>query len=102
MNIIGSLIQHISTITFNIRCMVSNYLSTMVLSQNFNGKVMFKNFDFGMRFYLTYKAFLNLKTGVILVMKNAMLRVSTLTMKVEKTVLILIKVHAPVEQLLNL
>jgi len=70
---IALLVQHISAVTFDIRRMLGYYFAQMMLCEYFNGKKILINFDIGICPYLSDQTLLNLVTGVVFVMQNAVL-----------------------------
>ena len=73
----------------------------MVLCEQVNGKVVLKKSDVWMSLYTLNQRALNLGACKVLMMKNAVLRVTALAVQVKCTILPLIKVCSPRNKVLS-
>src|SRR5690606_2987358 len=69
---------------------------------NLNGKMMIKHIDIGMIADGIDQAQLYFCTGAIFVMQNSKFRMTSLSVKIEVPLFILIKIDSPVNELSNL
>ncbi len=74
----------------------------MVLGDDFDGEMVFKDIDVGVGADSLYQALLYLETGVVGVMEDAELRVSPFAVEVKRAVILLVEVHPPLDELPDL
>ena len=74
----------------------------MVLGDDFHRKEICEYGDVRMLFYGFNQAVLYLRSGIVLVMQDAELRVSAFFMQVEFSVIFLVEVHSPFDKLVDL
>ena len=74
----------------------------MVLSDDLNGKMILQNSDKRIISDCFHQSALNLGTGVVGMVQDAELGMTTLTMQIELTISFLVKINAPMNQLLDL
>ena len=74
----------------------------MVLGNDFNGEVMFKYIDVRRILHSFYKAVLNLESCVVGMVQDTELAVAAFAVQVETTVGVLVEIHAPAYQFVNL
>ena len=74
----------------------------MVLSDDFNGKMVFFDFDVGASPDSFHQSALNFGTGIVGMVQNAKFRMSALAVEVELAVGVAVEVDAPFHQLFNL
>ena len=74
----------------------------MVLGDNLHSKVILLDVDVWIVAHCLHQSALNLRTGIIGVVKNAELAMAALTMEVELAVLLLVEVDSPLHQFLDL
>ena len=70
----------------------------MVLCDDFHGKVVLFYLYVGIGSHCGHQSALYLRSGIVCVVQDAKLRVSTLTVQVIGAVVFLVKVHAPAHQ----
>ena len=74
----------------------------MVLGDDLHGKVILLDGDIGIAFHGLHQSALDLGARIVGMVEDTELGVSALTMQVEGAVLLLVEVHAPVHELLDL
>ena len=74
----------------------------MVLRKYLNGKVVVEDCNIGVIAQCAYERLLNLGAGIVGVMQDAKLGVTTLSVKVELAIGLFVKFNTPLYQLLNL
>ena len=95
-------IEDIGSIALNVGCAASDTHAEVVLGDDLNGKVIFKHIDIGVVAYRSHESTLDLCAGIVSVVEDTELGVSTFTVEVESAVGLLIKVNAPVDEFLDL
>ena len=80
---VALLIEGIHPVTFDVGCVLGYNFAQVMLCENFNGKIVFVQLNFGMIAYLFVQAFLNYKSGIILVMQNTKFGMPAFLMQVE-------------------
>ena len=82
-NVVALLIEGIHPVTFDVGCVLGYNFAQVMLCENFNGKIMLVQLNFGMIAYLFVQAFLNDKSGIILVVQNTKFGMPAFLMQVE-------------------
>ena len=88
-------VEHISTVTFNVGRTPRHFHTQMVLRDDFHGEMVFQQRDVRRFFHRLDESALNFEARVVSMMENAKFGVSALAVEVERTVFILVEVHAP-------
>ena len=96
------LIEHIGTVTLDAGGVSRNDDAQVVLGNDFDGEMVFEYRDVGVLLHRIDEAGLYLGTGVVFVMQDTELGVAALPMKVKLAVLLLVELHAPLDELLYL
>ena len=91
-------IEHVSSIAVNMWGAARYASSEMVLCDNLHSEVVFLNVDVRTSTHGSHQAALNLSSRVVGMVKDAKLRVSALTMKVELAVFLTVEIHTPLHQ----
>ena len=95
-------VEHVSTITLDVRRTTRDAHAQMVLGDDLDGKVILLDVDIGILAHGFHEATLDLGTSVVGMVEDAELGVSTFTMKVKRAVFLLVEVDAPLHKLLDL
>ncbi len=95
-------IQHVCSVTLDIRRASCYYHSEMMLRDNLHSKMVLLDVDIRIAAHCLHQSTLNLSSGVVGMMKNTELRVSALTVKVERAVFLFIEIHSPLHQFFDL
>ena len=95
-------VQHVGPVAVDIGRAACDACSQVVLGDDFHGEVVLLHVDVGIVAHGLHQSALYLGTRIIGMVKDTEFRVSALTMKVERTVLLTVEVHAPVDEFLNL
>ena len=96
------LVEHIGAIALNVAGAAGHYLAQMVLGDYLDGKVVFIHVDVGVILNRLHQRLLNFVAGVVGMVQNAELRVPALAVQVVGAVGLLVKLNAPLHQLLDL
>ena len=99
---LGVGIKHVCSIAVDIWSATCHPGSQVMLGDNLNGKVVLLYRDVWTIAHCLHQTSLDFGARVILVMKNAKLRVSSLAMKVKLTVLLPVEVDTPLHHFTNL
>ena len=95
-------IQDVGTIALDVGRATGHTNTQMVLRDNLNGKVILLDVDVGIVTNSLHQSALNLCTGIVGMVQDAELRVSAFAVQIELPVILLVEIHAPVDQLLYL
>ena len=95
-------VEDIGTVALYIIGLASHLNAQMVLSDDLHSEVILLDIDVGIAPHCCHQTALYLGSRIISMVQNTKLRMTTLTMQVEETVLLLIKVDTPLHQFLNL
>ena len=95
-------IENVGTIAGDIGSATGHHLAEVVLGANLHSKAILKHVDVGVLLHSLDETFLYFGPGVVLVVQNAELRVTALTVEVKLAILLLVEIHAPVDEGLNL
>ena len=98
----GLHIHDISAITFDMGRLARNGHTQMVLRQDFDGEVVLEDFNIGVCLNGTDKAVLYFCARIIFMVQDAEFRMSAFAMEVEISIRILVEIHTPTDQFLNL
>lgn len=94
--------QHVGAIAGDVGRAAGDNLAQMVLGDDLDGKVVFKDVDVGTGADSLDEALLYLISRVVGMVENAELRVTALAVEVKVAVLLLVKIHAPLDELPDL
>ena len=95
-------VQHVGTITLDVWCATCHYYTQMVLCDYLNGKVVFLDVYIRVAAHRLHQSALYFRTGIVGMVKNSELGVSSLSVKVKGAVLLLVEVDAPFHEFVNL
>ena len=95
-------VEHIGSITLNVGGATCHLNAKVVLCDNLHCEMVLLNLDVGVVAHGFHQPSLYLCTCVVGVVKDAELRVSTLTVEVKLAVVLAVKVNAPVDKLFYL
>ena len=99
---LGNRIEHVGSITLDIRRTARHTDTQMMLRDNLYGKMVLFHLDIGIVANGLHQPALNLSTSIVGVVQNAELRMAALTVKVELTVVLTVEIDAPLHHFLNL
>ncbi len=94
--------EHVGTVACDVGGAPGHDLSQMVLGDDLDGEMILKDVDIGVGLHGLDETLLNLIAGVVGVVKNPELAVSTLAVEVKGAIFLLIEVHAPLYELFDL
>ena len=94
-------VEHVGAIAFDVGCAAGHTDAQMVLRDNLHRKVIFQHLDVGVVAHRLHQSALNLRPRVVGMVQDAELRVASLPVQVERAVLLLVEVHAPLQQVLD-
>ena len=95
-------IEHVCSITLDVRRAPCYHHSKMMLRDNLHSKVVLLDVDIRIAAHRLHQSALNLSSGVVGMVKDTELRVSSLAVKVERAVFLFVEIHSPLHQFLNL
>ena len=98
----GLLVEHIGTIALNVAGAAGDDAPQVVLGENLDSEVVLKDVDILVGLDRLDQRRLYLVSRVVGVMEDAELAVPALTMQVEVALLVLVELHAPVDERLDL
>ena len=101
-DLIGAAVEGVNAIAFDAGCVFGDPLPKMVLGDEVDGELVFFQLDIGVVVDCLQESAFDFGTGIILVVQDAELGVSALTVQVEGAVVFLVEVHAPLHELLYL
>ena len=101
-HLLGIRVQHIGAIAVDIGGTTCHLSAKMVLGDDLHGKVVLLDIDVRTSAYGCHQAPLDLSSGIVGMVQDTELRVSSLAVQVEVALLVLIEVHPPVHQFLDL
>ena len=96
------LVEHIRPETFDAGRVARHDDAQVVLGDDFDGEMVFEYRDVGVLFHRIDEAGLYLGPGIVFVVQDTELGVAALPMEVKLTVLFLVKLHAPLDELPDL
>ena len=94
-------IENVCSVALDIGCPARHTDAQMVLRNDLHGKMILQHLDIGVVAYRFHQSALDLETGIIRMVKNAELRMSSLAVEIEGSVLFLVEINAPVDEFLN-
>ena len=99
-DLLGFGIQDIRSVALDIRCTTGHTNTQMMLRDDLYGKMVLQYLDIGVVTYRFHQSALDLGTGVIGMVQDTELRVTSFAVQVKLSVLFLVEVNAPVDQFL--
>ena len=99
---LGYRIEHVGSITLDVRRTARHTYTQMVLRDNLYGEMVLFHLDIGIVTNGLHQPALDFSTRIIGMVQNAELRMAALTVKVELTVVFTVEVNTPLHQFLNL
>ena len=97
-NLIVAGINHVGSIALNVGRAARHFDSKVVLGDDFHGKVVLQHLYPRVAAHGVHEAALYLEARVVLMVEDAELRVTALTVQVERSVALLVEVDAPLHQ----
>ena len=91
-------VQDVSTVALDVGRAASDADAQVVLGDNLDGKVMLQHFDVWILTNGSHQSALYFGTGIVGMMQDAELRVTAFAMQVELTILFLVEVYAPFDE----
>lgn len=91
--------EHICAVAGDVGGAAGDYLAKMVLGDDLDGEIMLVDVDLRAAAHGLDEALLYLIAGVVGVVEDAKFRVSPLAVEVERAVLLLVEIHAPLNEL---
>jgi len=95
-------VQHVCSVATDSLCVAGYDDTHVVLGDDFHGKMVGKHGDVGMCLHRFDERCLYLRTRIVLVVQDAEFAVSALLVQIKGSVGLLVKVHSPFDEFLNL
>ena len=94
-------VQHVSPVAGNVRCPAVDVDPQVVLGDQINREMIFKDFDIRMALDFAEQCPFNFSTGLVLVMKDAEFGMAAFLMQIEPAGFFLVKFNTPFHQFLD-